>query len=193
MPRLSRGFNKRNPIKQLFPRRMLLLFAYLPHGGSSIGRIARSGSIFSSEGRTQRVFAALQSFSLSPAKTHSLLPLVPRELRHTAMSSGDAQTQTPVQNAEATNAKAAVVHGHVDLCKPEEQYRNYKDSARHELVSNHYRLMRTNQVWFCVRLSGFLLRLQRLTCDCFARCLLCASICSRSAATDTRLCQAHAR
>lgn len=32
-----------------------------------------------------------------------------------------------------------------DTAKPVEEYRNYKDSFRHEIVENHYRQMRTNQ------------------------------------------------
>ena len=32
-----------------------------------------------------------------------------------------------------------------ELPKPKEEFRNYKDSFRHEVVENHYRLMRTNQ------------------------------------------------
>lgn len=61
-----------------------------------------------------------------------------------------AEPQAPKRAAEAAaveakRAKQQIVAGNVDLCKPEEQFRNYKDSARHELVSNHYRNMRTNQ------------------------------------------------
>jgi inositol oxygenase len=33
----------------------------------------------------------------------------------------------------------------MDLPKPKEDFRNYKDSFRHESVENHYRAMRTNQ------------------------------------------------
>lgn len=32
-----------------------------------------------------------------------------------------------------------------DTAKPVEDYRNYKDSFRHEIVENHYRSMRENQ------------------------------------------------
>ncbi len=32
-----------------------------------------------------------------------------------------------------------------ELPKPKEEFRNYKDSFRHQTVENHYRLMRSNQ------------------------------------------------
>lgn len=32
-----------------------------------------------------------------------------------------------------------------ELPKPKEEFRNYKDSFRHQTVENHYRLMRENQ------------------------------------------------
>jgi inositol oxygenase len=32
-----------------------------------------------------------------------------------------------------------------ELPKPQEEFRNYKDSDRQSIVENHYRLMRTNQ------------------------------------------------
>ncbi len=32
-----------------------------------------------------------------------------------------------------------------ELPKPKDEFRNYKDSFRHEIVENHYRLMRTHQ------------------------------------------------